>query len=467
MSLTTDKKIFIYGDIMLDKYFTGKVSRLSPEAPVPVVKVDNEHMTLGGAANVANNLAKLGNKPFLFGFTGNDKDGEDFSKLAKDEDIEFQSIKSDQHTTTKIRVIGGHQQITRLDFEEPLVVEQKQLELFKKALSKKINKKVGAFILSDYLKGACTHETCQTIIGKCKEAGVPVVVDPKGSDWDRYQGAFMVTPNMSELQQVINLNIPNDDDSVKENAIPLLDEYDLTYLLVTRSEKGMTLISRDGVLNFSTEAQEVYDVSGAGDTVIATVSLGIALGLEVADAVRMANTAAGIVVSKFGTTPIYKDELLKAMNDSYTKILDKKELTRVLDQEKKKGKQVVFTNGCFDILHKGHLSYLRDAKKLGDILVLGLNSDDSVKILKGNDRPINPEQDRAELLSFFDFIDYITIFGEETPYELIKSVRPDVLVKGGDYNADDVVGKEFSGKVQILPFVDGYSTSNIISKLNR
>jgi D-beta-D-heptose 7-phosphate kinase/D-beta-D-heptose 1-phosphate adenosyltransferase len=275
----------------------------------------------------------------------------------------------------------------------------------------------------------------------------------------------MLTPNLKELEQISNIEITNTDDQITKYALPLLEKFNIKYLLVTRSEKGMILISQEKVVNFSTEAKEVYDVSGAGDTVIATVSLGISLGLDIESAVKMANIAAGIVVSKFGTTPIYKDELLKAMNDISTKLVSGHELLRIINQDKKKGKTIVFTNGCFDILHKGHLSYLREASKLGDIFILGLNSDVSVKRLKGNNRPINNEEDRAEVLSFLDFIDYITIFDEETPFELIKGVHPDVLVKGGDYKAEDVVGKEFSGKVEIIPFVEGYSTTNTIIKM--
>ncbi len=465
MELISKKKILIFGDIMLDKYFTGKVSRISPEAPVPIVKVTNEHMTLGGSANVANNIAKLGNRPILLGFIGKDKNANDLQILGQNEGIQLDAIITDNPTITKIRVIGGHQQITRLDFEEPLIIDINYLHLFEDIINKHINSDVGAFIISDYLKGSCTTDTCQFIIKLCKYFKIPVIVDPKGNDWSKYRGSFMLTPNLKELEQISNIEITNTDDQITKYALPLLEKFNIKYLLVTRSEKGMILISQEKVVNFSTEAKEVYDVSGAGDTVIATVSLGISLGLDIESAVKMANIAAGIVVSKFGTTPIYKDELLKAMNDISTKLVSGHELLRIINQDKKKGKTIVFTNGCFDILHKGHLSYLREASKLGDIFILGLNSDVSVKRLKGNNRPINNEEDRAEVLSFLDFIDYITIFDEETPFELIKGVHPDVLVKGGDYKAEDVVGKEFSGKVEIIPFVEGYSTTNTIIKM--
>ena len=465
MELNSTKQILIYGDIMLDKYFTGKVSRISPEAPVPVVKVHTEHMTLGGSANVANNISKLGNMPILIGFLGKDKNADELLKLGQQEGIKIDAIISNNPTITKIRVIGEHQQITRLDFEEPLEIDSNNFNLLEQKIKKVINKNIGVFIISDYLKGSCTTETCQLIINQCQNFKIPVIVDPKGNDWWKYKGSFMITPNLKELEQVTNTQIKNTDDEIIKYALPLLEKFNIKYLLVTRSEKGMILISQEKIVNFSTEAKEVYDVSGAGDTVIATVSLGIALGQAIESAVKMANIAAGIVVSKFGTTPIYKDELLKAMNDISTKLVSGQELLRIINQDKKKGKTIVFTNGCFDILHKGHLSYLRTASKLGDIFILGLNSDSSVKKLKGNDRPINNEEDRAEVLSFFDFIDYITIFYEETPLELIKSIKPDILVKGGDYKAENVVGKEFSGKVEIIPFVDGYSTTNIINKM--
>ncbi|MEI7942613.1 MAG: bifunctional D-glycero-beta-D-manno-heptose-7-phosphate kinase/D-glycero-beta-D-manno-heptose 1-phosphate adenylyltransferase HldE [Candidatus Riflemargulisbacteria bacterium] len=465
MELLANKRILIYGDIMLDKYFTGKVSRISPEAPVPVVKVDNEHMTLGGSANVANNISKLGNMPILIGFLGKDKNADELLNLGQQEGIQIDSMVTNSPTITKIRVIGGHQQITRLDFEEHLNLNKENLISLETKINQIVNTNLGVVIISDYLKGSCTIDTCQLIIKQCQNYKIPVIVDPKGSDWNKYNGAFMLTPNLKELEQVSNVEISNTDDQITKYALPLLEKYNLKYILVTRSEKGMILISQNKIINFSTEAKEVYDVSGAGDTVIATVSLGVALGMEIEEAVKMANLAAGIVVSKFGTTPIYKDELLKAMNEVSTKLVSGAELLRIISQEKKKCKKIVFTNGCFDILHKGHLSYLREASKLGDIFILGLNSDGSVKRLKGNDRPINNEEDRAEVLSFLDFIDYITIFDEETPYELIKSIKPDVLVKGGDYKAENVVGREFSGKVEILPFVDGYSTTNIINKM--
>ena len=465
MELKAKKKILIYGDIMLDKYFTGKVSRISPEAPVPVVNVDNEHMTLGGSANVANNIAKLGNTPVLLGFIGKDKNAADLSNLSSKEGVQLEALVMDNPTVTKIRVIGGHQQIARLDFENPLEIDSKLIELLEKKLNNLIQNDVSVFVISDYLKGSCTVETCQMIIDKCSKLNIPVMVDPKGSDWNKYNGAYMVTPNLKELAQVSNAEILNTDEEIKKYALPLLNKFNIKYLLVTRSEKGMILISRDETINFATVAREVFDVSGAGDTVIATVSLGVALGMGIKDAVKMANIAAGIVVSKFGTTPIYKDELLTAMNEVSSKVINRKNLLRIIEQEKQKSKKIVFTNGCFDILHKGHLSYLRDASKLGDVFVLGLNSDDSVKRLKGDDRPINNQQDRADVLSFLNFVDYITIFDEDTPLELIKAITPDVLVKGGDYKAEDVVGKDFSGNVEIIPFIEGYSTTKIIDKL--
>ncbi len=398
MELNAKKKILIYGDIMLDKYFTGKVTRISPEAPVPVVKVDNEHMTLGGSANVANNIAKLGNSPILFGFLGKDKNADELLTLSKKEGIKIDALVTDSPTITKIRVIGGHQQITRLDFEDSLEIDKKSFTSLEQKIKKTLNDNVGVFIISDYLKGSCTTNTCQLIIKECKKYKVPVVVDPKGSDWSKYKGAYMITPNLKELELVSNIAISNTEQQIKKYALPLLEKLNIKYLLVTRSKKGMILISKDKTINFSTEAKEVYDVSGAGDTVIATVSLGIALGIDIDSAVKMANIAAGIVVSKFGTTPINKDELLKAMNDISTKLVNKTELLRIIGQEKKKGKKIVFTNGCFDILHKGHLSYLRETSKLGDIFILGLNSDSSVKKLKGKDRPINNQDDRAEVI---------------------------------------------------------------------
>jgi D-beta-D-heptose 7-phosphate kinase / D-beta-D-heptose 1-phosphate adenosyltransferase len=465
MNIDFNKKIVVYGDIMLDKYMSGNVTRISPEAPVPVIKLSKETKTLGGAGNVANNLSKLGCEAHLIGFIGQDNNGKQLLSLLKKEKINFEPIFTSNPTITKIRIIGGKQQIARIDIEETLSESNFEKEIFLKNISNKINKDINVFIISDYLKGSCNEFACKEIITKCNELNIPVIIDPKGNNWAKYRNAFMLTPNLKELEQITNNSIINNREEIIKNTLPLLDKYNLKYILVTRSEKGMLLLSKNKILDFPTEAKEVYDVSGAGDTVISTISLGISSGMSIEESVKLANIGAGIVVSKSGTTPLYKEELLKKIKKSSKKILSKKELTKLISDEKLKNKKIVFTNGCFDILHKGHLNYLKDASKLGDILIVAINSDKSIKKLKGKNRPINNEVDRAEMLSFFDFINYIVIFSEETPFNLLKDLKPNILVKGGDYVANNVIGKEFANEVKILPFVEGYSTSSLISKL--
>ncbi|MDD5455940.1 MAG: bifunctional D-glycero-beta-D-manno-heptose-7-phosphate kinase/D-glycero-beta-D-manno-heptose 1-phosphate adenylyltransferase HldE [Candidatus Margulisbacteria bacterium] len=457
-------KIAVFGDVMLDKYFRGSVSRISPEAPVPVVKVNKETSTLGGAGNVAHNIATLNMAAVLLGFTGKDQHARDLSALAKKANVNLQTVTTDNPTVTKIRVLGEHQQITRLDFEEPLNITKNLIEQTKKQLG--MSGQIQAIIISDYNKGACSPALCKMIIGYAKAKNIPVLIDPKGQDWDKYDGAFLVTPNVKEVEQILKTPVSNEDKSIEKAGKEILKKYNFEYLLITRSEKGMSLISKKSVRHFPTEAKEVYDVSGAGDTVIATLAWGIVQGKDILDATYLANLAAGIVVSKLGTTPIYIEELMIALNPTMSKILDMKTLDITLKKLKNNNKKIVFTNGCFDIIHRGHLEYLKKAKSLGDILIIGVNSDSSVRKLKGKTRPINKSEDRMNLLSHLDFVDYIVEFSEDTPYELLKTVKPDILVKGGDYKPSEVIGRQFARELKILPFVQGYSTTNIIKKIS-
>ena len=458
--------IFTVGDIMLDKYYRGSVSRISPEAPVPVVKVNDEHITLGGAGNVANNLASLEVNCHLFGLLGDDSHAKDFQKLAKQKKISLSTIVSDAPTITKIRVLGEHQQITRLDFE--------QTQPLTSTLSKDLQKHLvsskdvpNAIILSDYAKGVCTAELCQAIITYAHDCSIPVLVDPKGTDWGKYSGATFITPNLKEVEQLLNRPIQNTDEAVVAAGKEILANFKFEYLLITRSEKGMTLLSKDSETHYSAQAKEVFDVSGAGDTVIATLAWSLVQGTAPTEAAYIANIAAGVVVGKLGTSPIELDELLTAIDPAEGKVVSIDKLTKHLKLAKKLGKHVVFTNGCFDILHKGHIDYLKKAKQLGDILIVGVNSDRSVQKLKGPNRPINQEADRLYMLSQYEFIDFLILFSEETPYSLLKQIRPSILTKGGDYSPDEVIGKEFADQVIILPFVDGYSTTGILNKQTR
>lgn len=457
--------VLVVGDIILDKYYYGKVNRISPEAPIPVVKVTGSKFSPGGAANVAKNITHLKAKAYLVSTIGNDENKDILTTLLDESQVNSFLIETVQPTITKIRVIGEHQQIVRLDFEEIQEVETIIVEKIKRNIDHIIDQ-INAIVISDYDKGLCTFELCQYIIELANRKGIPVIVDPKAKNWDKYQGATVITPNLKEFGEVVGKDLKNEDQVIASNGSMVLSKNKISNLLVTRSEKGMTLITQDQIIHLPTEAKEVYDISGAGDTVEATLAVCLACGKPLEEAIEIANKAAGIVVSKFGTAPIEHQELIDAFNMNYNKkIVSLEFLTRIVDDLKHKGKKIVFTNGCFDIMHRGHATYLKEAKKLGDILIVGLNSDSSVKLLKGPDRPLNQENDRAYLLSCLEAVDYIVIFNEETPYNLIKTIKPDLLVKGGDYQISAVVGREFAGETIILPFVEGYSTTQLIHKV--
>ncbi len=458
-------KILIIGDVMLDEYIYGNVNRISPEAPIPVLQMRDQKYTLGGAANVANNVAKLGADAYLFGLVGKDQNAEIFKKIITKEGIKGTFLATNQPTITKTRMIAGNQQLMRLDFESKFELDDNLSNSVKKEFIRLI-KEVDIVIISDYQKGFLSQEIVTFIINKAKEFNKRVLVDPKNSDWNYYANAFIITPNFKEFKEVINKNIDNQDNLIAENAQTLLKKYNLDALLVTRSEKGMSLICDDFVQHVHPEAKEVYDVSGAGDTVIAVLGTCLAKDYDLKSAMELANVAAGIVVSKFGTVPINLGELRSAVFDVHEqeKVISLADFLLKREQLKAKGKKLVFTNGCFDILHRGHLTYLQKAKKLGDVLIIGLNSDSSVKKLKGENRPIFNEADRAFALSCLEFVDYITIFSEETPEKILAKIKPDILVKGADYKVEEVKGREFADEVVLIDFEEGYSTTGILKK---
>ncbi len=459
--------VLVVGDIILDKYHFGKVRRISPEAPVPVVEVERSTFTLGGAGNVVNNIAHLGGKSYLLGTAGNDANKSILLDLLNKINVEVFLCETNVPTTTKVRVIGEHQQIVRLDFEAAQEIQGDSYQWIRENIDTVIGK-VRAVVISDYGKGVCSPELCRYVIERGNRSGIFIAVDPKGRDWTKYTGATVVSPNVKELGEVIGRELPNINQEIETYGIEVLKRYDLKYLLVTRSEKGMTLISYNDITHIPTEAREVFDVSGAGDTVVAMLSTAISNGIDIKSAVKLANKAAGIVVSKVGTTPVKIEELVDSTkNELHGKIVDMEMLLGIIKELNERGDDIVFTNGCFDILHVGHVTYLKEAKRLGDILIVGLNSDASVKKLKGYGRPLNRERDRAEVLAALEFVDYVVVFNEETPYRLIKSIMPKVLVKGGDYAVADIVGREFAGKTVVLPFVEGYSTTAIIKNFRR
>ncbi|MEJ5283908.1 MAG: bifunctional D-glycero-beta-D-manno-heptose-7-phosphate kinase/D-glycero-beta-D-manno-heptose 1-phosphate adenylyltransferase HldE [Brevinematia bacterium] len=456
--------VLVIGDVMLDTYLYGSVNRISPEAPVPVINIKKETFVLGGAANVANNISKLKAKTTLIGLVGEDDNAILLKNLLKEENISYNLFPMLSKTITKTRIVSGNQQLLRIDFEDSFSFNEENEKKFIFTLKDEIYKN-DIVLISDYAKGVCSYDVCKEVIKEAKKQKKHILIDPKKKDWERYEGATLITPNLKELSEFVGENILNKDDEVKEALKTAYSKIKVDYLLVTRSEKGMTLYDGTKFYDFPTEAKEVYDVSGAGDTVIATLSVAIASGMSFEDAVFTANKAAGVVVAKAGTAPIYYDELVREFEkQKLNKLLSLEELLVVLEDLKKKGKRIVFTNGCFDILHRGHITYLSEAKKLGDILVIGLNSDSSVKRLKGESRPINNENDRALMLSALEMVDYVVLFNEDTPYEILSKIKPDILVKGGDYKVENVVGREFAKETIILNFVDGYSTTSIIKK---
>ena len=467
-------RIAVIGDLMVDRYVFGDVSRISPEAPVPVNRVKQMKEVLGGAANVAANLANLDVHVYVGGVAGQDTHGNLLQDLLDSNGIDKSGvvISRDRSTITKMRILGDRQQMMRLDFETVRDVEQQEEEELISWLDSLCQKGLDGIVISDYGKGVCTDSILEKIFNLANCYKIPTIVDPKGSQWEKYNGATYITPNVKELSERVGYSITNDDDKIVTAAKEVLATNNIQYIIATRSEKGISIIARDGRIwhNPATQ-QDVFDVSGAGDTVVATMICSIAANLSMRTALHVANGAAGIVVSKVGTYPIHRQELIDLwMSLQEGKYVEKsvyswKEMKSIVQQWQDRGDIVVFTNGCFDILHRGHITYLQEAAQLGDRLIIGLNSNDSVRRLKGETRPLVDEEDRACLLSALGWVDGVVLFDEDTPSQLLEIIRPNILVKGGDYKVDDVVGREFVDSVQILSFKDGYSTTNVVKKI--
>lgn len=467
-------RCLVVGDLMLDEYLWGKAERISPEAPVQVVDVLREDLRLGGAGNVANNLLALGCTVTVASVIGADENGTALLQAFQRQGIATAGIQQEagRRTGRKTRVLAANQQIVRIDREsrEPLGAT------IERQLCDWLEQHLGGFdvvLVSDYLKGVLTGQVLDTIMTAARSRTLPVLVDPKGADYRKYRGATVLTPNRKEAEAASGIAI-RDAASLQQAAEALMAAVELDNLLITRSEEGMSLFTGSGdQTHIPTVAREVFDVTGAGDTVLAVLACGVAGGLSLAEAARLANVAAGIAVGKLGTSTVTPDEIITAVaqshRDSDSKIKNRDVLATIIDQERAKGKQVVFTNGCFDLLHAGHVKYLQAARRLGDLLILGLNSDVSVRRLKGPKRPLIGEVERAHILAALDCIDYVCLFDEETPLELITAVKPQILVKGGDYTPEGVVGKDlvesYGGRVELIPFVDGKSTTNIIEKV--
>ena len=459
--------VLVVGDLMLDRYWHGDTSRISPEAPVPVVLVGESEERAGGAGNVALNISALGAKASLLGFTGDDEQCAALEKLLTPVGIDcFFDKLTGAATITKLRVLSRHQQLIRLDFEDGFEA-QKADNLLKSFQSQLSN--AGAVILSDYGKG--TLRQVQEFIQFARKAGKIVLVDPKGSNFEKYRGATLITPNMHEFEGVVG-RCDDDEDIVKKGQ-DLMTSLDLQALLITRSERGMTLLQKDlPAIHLPTRAKEVFDVTGAGDTVISVLAAALAAGESFADATALSNLAAGIVVSKLGTATVSMDELRREIRKQHQiqrGVVEEDALLQMVSESKEHGETVVMTNGCFDILHAGHVAYLEQARELGDRLIVAVNDDDSVKRLKGPERPVNTMEKRMRMLAALQCVDWVVPFYEDTPTRQICKLMPDILVKGGDNDPDKIPGgdcvREAGGEVKVLTYIDGVSTTGIISTI--
>lgn len=458
--------VLVVGDVMLDRYWHGGTSRISPEAPVPVVKVEHIEDRPGGAANVALNIAALGAPASLVGVTGDDEAADSLVNSLKGAGVRalFQRI-AHQPTIVKLRVMSRHQQLLRIDFEEPFATDAL-------ALGEQVDELlegIKVLVLSDYGKGALKNH--QVLIQAARARGIPVLADPKGKDFSIYRGASLITPNLSEFETIVG-GCADEHELVSKGA-QLMHDLDLGALLVTRGEHGMTLLRPDHpALHLPARAREVFDVTGAGDTVISTLAAAIAAGEELPHAVALANLAAGIVVGKLGTAAISAPELRRAIQreeGSERGVLGLEQLLLAVDDARAHKEKIVFTNGCFDILHAGHVTYLEQARAQGDRLIVAVNDDASVSRLKGPGRPINSVDRRMAVLAGLGAVDWVISFSEGTPENLLRAVKPDVLVKGGDYGIDQVVGADivnaYGGTVKVLGLVENSSTTAIVEKI--
>lgn len=465
------KRILVVGDVMLDNYYVGDVRRISPEAPVPVFRKHSERSVLGGAANVAANLVAANQQTSMMSILGKDANGQTMMRLFENIGVNAELVANQQRSTTvKTRFLAdNNQQLMRLDVEDTDPLTKAECSRMLKKLRKQIDN-FDLILMSDYLKGLLTQDFCQGVIKMARAKSIPVVVDVKDPKYGKYYGATLLKPNLNELRSLTGKSVQTDEEVV-EASEELRRRSNCRYILTTLGARGMVLVGDGEPYFVKSLAREVFDVSGAGDTTIAYLATCMANGMPIREAVDIANYAAGIQVGKVGTSSVYWQEVRNLIsNENYGishKILSIDDVARF--RQDNADKKIVFTNGCFDILHVGHKRYLQQAATLGDILVVGVNSDDSVRRLKGPGRPVNSEQDRAEILSALGFIDYVVIFGEETPYELIKKIQPDVLVKGGDYKPEEVVGRDIvearSGRLELIPFVEGKSTTRIIEKM--
>ncbi|MCH7859336.1 MAG: D-glycero-beta-D-manno-heptose-7-phosphate kinase [Candidatus Marinimicrobia bacterium] len=471
----TATPVLVVGDCMLDRYIWGTVGRISPEAPIPIVSQSRETTTGGGAANVALNLSQLGLKVRLAGFIGNDAAGSELQAILANHNIGTDGLLAldDRPTITKTRIMGGRQQMLRIDREDLTPVASQEIHRLIASVEQLLGENPAVMVLSDYAKGALPPALCQAVILAGRAKNIPVIIDPKGDDFSKYRGATALSPNRLELATGASA-APDDLDPLLLAGQALVAQLSLEFMVVTLGDQGIALVEPDRIQRIPAVAQDVFDVSGAGDTVIATLAAGLAAGLTRSDSIALANLAGGIVVGQVGTAPIRSSDLANALADQNSrsgsgKIIEIKSLAEQVAQWKRRGEKVVFTNGCFDLLHPGHVAYLGAARALGSHLIVGLNTDRSVRALKGPGRPVMEAADRAQVLAGLAAVDRVILFDEDTPLELIMALRPDILAKGGDYSKNDIVGASevegYGGKVAIIPLVEGQSTSRLIEQL--
>jgi len=465
-------RILVIGDLMIDYYLWGSSERISPEAPVPIVNVNNQSTVLGGAGNVINNLKALGAQVEMISVIGECDVSTELKSLLSAINIDIHNliVENGRIGSKKTRIIAAQQQVVRYDQENSEDIS----ETSQQAILSSFGKNITAYdcvLLSDYGKGVLTNDLTQQLISIAKQHSVKILVDPKGLDYAKYKGAYLLTPNKKEAVKATGVNI-FDDASLACAIKKLKEECELDVSLITLSEQGVAIYDDKGLRNHPTQTREVFDVTGAGDTVLASLGFALSCELNIDEAVKFANLAAGVVVGKVGSATAtlneiieYESSLNQSTSDAHIKTID--EITALSSELKSRDKRIVFTNGCFDLLHAGHVRYIEEAKSFGDVLMVGLNSDRSVRVLKGADRPINLEQDRAYIMAALEAVDYVIIFDEDTPYDLIKAVKPDILVKGGDYEGKLVVGQDIADELKLVQFIDGKSTTKTIEKIQQ
>ncbi len=465
-------KVLVFGDYMIDKYIGGNVNRISPEAPVPVIEVNQKQVKLGGAGNVINNIVSLGASVKIIGCIGDDDDGDMIINFFSNSGVDVSYLKKYRtlKTIVKTRVISKNQQFLRLDEETVEEIPNEYYEFLKDNIDEIFND-INSFVISDYGKGAVSYKVAQYLIKEANKRKIPIIVDPKGSDYSKYKDATVCTPNVKELSVVCNKKL-NSEENILSAGTDLCEKINLKYLMLTRSEKGISLFEngKNKKIDFPTVAREVIDVTGAGDTVVATIAVLIPCNFSICDICNISNMSAAVVVSKFGTSTVSLNELICSItNTGEFKLITPETAKYLVKDLKDKGKKVVFTNGCFDLLHNGHIYSFKKAREFGDILIVAVNSDKSVKENKGDLRPIINQDDRIEMICELECVDYVILMDDKTPVNLINLIKPDVSVKGSDWKdkiiPEKPVIESYGGEIKFIELKKEKSTTNIINKI--